>query len=275
MDYEFRAKLEEWFTKEGDWHDNHALMISGVEKFWTQRINHYEREATTLWAYICEYESLNTAQDSKQSYNNHESSEGTQDNTNKPQGTIGQDKAYEELNKVYLNDFKNLDDFARDWNDIKALFSDPQPLAKSLKSADEKIHPPGIGRQSYDLNNLNWDESKFTLANNFRKLIKYIRMLRTVRRAIETFKEVREQITRGKEVLKLTLLERVTGLEFDSDATHDIAKCMNNWTQPKGNQKFADERQQRFDELVAQKTFNRYFHCELQLLDMFLDDENV
>lgn len=102
------------------------------------------------------------------------------------------------------------------------------------------------------------------MARDFRKLLK----------AIQIFTEFREKLVQNGHV-KLRFLDAIESLDLEPEACTTIAETMNRWTGSKSNQKFKKEIQESAEALQAQRKFHRYFHCELQLLDMFLDDTNA
>ncbi|KAF2500544.1 hypothetical protein BU16DRAFT_557007 [Lophium mytilinum] len=82
-------------------------------------------------------------------------------------------------------------------------------------------------------------------------------------------------MSESDETIKLEFLKRTPNLDFDQDARDNIHKVLSEWTGAKGKLTFSTRRADVVDALSSKKTFHRYFHCELQLLDKFLDETDV
>lgn len=272
-DEEFRSNLELWFKRKGDWEKDAALMTSEIKHFWRDRLDHYADKIRILWTHICEGPKPDTEEDSSaKAHKGRRKLKDVKNNSDQfDKEPIGLVKSYNTLTEIYRNEMADLQLFERDWNEAKSLCSNPKISQQQLKSADETVLPSGIERQSYETFDLKQPQSHLEVARGFCKLLKAIRLLGTVAKAIQILTEFRENLVQNRHV-KLRFLDAIESLDLEPEACTTIAETMNRWTGSKSNQKFKKEIQERAEALQAQSKFHRYFHCELQMLDMFLDD---
>ena len=113
--------------------------------------------------------------------------------------------------------------------------------------------------------------SYLDLARDFSKLLRVIGLLTTVEKAIQAFTLFREQLSRGTRV-SLLFLTPLKSLDLDPKMCTAFADTLARWRASTSNRKFNDEVEETEIALRKQKDFRRYFHCELQILDHFLDD---
>ena len=271
-DEEFRSDLESWFKGKGAWEEDPALMKSDIEHFWRDRLDHYADTIRTFWKLIRKGPKPDTEEDSSaKAHKGRRKLKDEQSNQDQIDKELA--RSHNTLTKIYRNEMLDLELFETDWNEAKSLCSNPQTL-QQLRSSNEIVLPSDIERQSYQTFDLKQPQSHLDLARDFRKLLKAIRLLGTIGKAIQIFTEFRENLAQNTPV-KLRFLDTIESLDLEPEACTIIAETMKGWNGSKCNPIFKKEIQERAQELQATPQFHRYFHCELQMLDKFLDDANA
>lgn len=266
-DEEFRVNLEAWFNRNGEWETNADSMTSEIKDFWRDRHHHYARSIKSLWNRIRQGPDR-LAKVTKGRRNLEE----VQRNTDQiDQESIDLDKSYNALKKIYRNEMANLELFEKDWNEANSLCSNPENTHKQLKLATDTDLSSDIEPQSYETSDLSQPQNHLELARDFSKLIKAIRLLGTVAKAIKIFTQFRENLAQDRVKLKFLDAIESESLDLEPEACKTIAKIMKSWIGPNSNQKFKKEITERVEALQVQSKFPRYFHCELQMLDKFLE----
>lgn len=271
-DEDFRSKLEMWFNRKGVWNKKAALMTAEINDFWRQRLHYYRVEIKKAWKVLGNGPKPNIEGDSSGRAEVKVAQSG-----NKAEAeVVGLGKSYDILRKIYQDEMIKLDLFEEDWRKAKLICS-------SLKSSDAIVPSDSIGPEFYDVFDLEEPKSHLELARTFTKLLKAIKLLGTVEKAVHIFTEFREKIVRSQNI-HLSFLNPPKSLDLSQDDRTAIAERLKSWIRPH-RQKFVspefkteiEERVQAFEDRADQKerTSHRFFHCELQLLDKFLEDGNT
>jgi hypothetical protein len=267
-DESFRANLEEWFNKKdySRWEKEPASMAVDLKYFWRDRHNYYASKIVSLWKEICRGPRSEN-EDGPTTVPERRKKLGSRDEA------AGADKSFEVLYRIYENELADLDHLKADWNQVKALCT-AEGIQQQLKVADDTILPLDIELQSYATVKLKEPNSHLQLVRTFCKLLKCIRLLSTVRKAIQAFETFRQDIVKNNRV-RLQFVDPITPQDLDQEECKDIAARMDRWIKVSTDLDFEREVQNVANALREGQGFHRYFHCELQMLDKFLEDENV
>ena len=162
-------------------------------------------------------------------------------------------------------------EFLADWNDVTLIMASWESLSSGTVDLDkpDSDRSTEIGRQYYpEASSWELNEPQ-DLANYFRKLVKYIRLFETVPRIWRTFVDFRSFIE-GKKVR----FEFIKGKGSFPIDTGPILAAINSWNGVSWN---LDDKtkNQVVEEISKQNVINRYFHCELQLLEKFIPAKDV
>ncbi|KAL9084741.1 MAG: hypothetical protein Q9165_007916 [Trypethelium subeluteriae] len=175
-----------------------------------------------------------------------------------------------------LSDYEKIglvdgEEFLADWNGVishMVLWTSPSSGTIDFDTPDLDSFTE-IGRQNYP-ESCSWQINELQdLTNHFRKLVKYIRLFGTVPRIWRTFLDFRSYVE-GKQV-RFEFIKRQGSFSINSGP---ILAAIDSWN---GVQWNLDDKMknQVVEEIRKQKVINRYFHCELQLLEKFISAKDV
>lgn len=283
-DERFRSDLESWFNRKGVWHKKPEQMAPEMACFWKERINHYvddpKKGIRALWRELCKGPDSDTvAEDVSAVGGNDEWKLEFSESEHQQPGLV---QSYLAIAKVFREEMADAKSFKADWRAAETLCCDAKSLQNLHVTAarGEAIGAIGIERQSYavmsTLEQLKVSAEYAMLARTFSKLLKAIRLLGTVPRAVESFARFREQYA-GDAHIKLEFMIPPDGLELELSDTErkDIGDKLRNWANIAKSQDIRTRMQRTADDLCEQHSFHRFFHCELQVLNKFLDDTRV
>lgn len=178
------------------------------------------------------------------------------------------EKKHDELTGIYRGTSVDSGLFKDDWEDIASLIgsrkSDSSLIGYKLLEIGRQDYPK-LGPES---------DSPQKLANDFRKLVKYIKLLGTVPRVWRILVNYRHHI---EGTIQFDCIQAPRKFPLDPIP---IADTMESWDGVRKNSegevsKFWEEKENAVKELRERPMINRYFHCELQLLDNFIAANNV
>ena len=254
-DKDFAQKLTAWFGKDLS-EESDRNMLQEMNKFWQQRQKYYEDGAKRIW---------------KRHFQN---------DSNKAFETV--------LKHGDTTDLKTFKDrFQEDCEDVRKLMESLMEPSDSRSNCDTDKFK-NLRRQSYE--ELKHTESQEAIS--FRKLIKFLKLFGTIPIFWGHSIEFRKRT--GYRNVKLEFLE-AQNLENFPLSTAPIIGAIESWNMPhissdppsptsgKKNYEavktFEEEKQDAVARVrncnQSQGKINRYFHCELQLLDKFLGNEAV
>ena len=267
-DEEFRLNLQSWFQRKGDWEKDDGLMTSAMKSFWRDRLDHYAHQIITLWKSLCEGPKPDIEEESeiaKERKSRRKLKNASSDSVQMDKDPAGLVKSRNTLTEIFEMGDPQL--FDQDWSEAESLCSNPEISLQTLKSADETILLSDIGRQSYEtFDNTNQPQSHLDLARDFDKLLKTIRLLGTVAKALEIFAEFREKVVRNGGI-KLKFLDPIESLDLGSEACIQIAGTVERWARSASNPEFRKEIRERKGAIEGQREdrrkSHRYFHYEL------------
>lgn len=279
-DEELRRNLEAYLNRTGSWAENTDVMKSDMVRFWEERLEHYANSIKKHW------KTLSRARITEPTYGR-KGSRGTKhesyfeaiamgDDT-RPEGDLpgfsGLSLAHDMLLDVYRSELTYKHIFEKDWNDAKELCTS-RPSKKELKYANETFLPKEIERQSYEFDASNHSEDHVRLARAFSKLLKSIRLIGTISKAQEAFAAFRETIQAEVHV-SLRYMDPISCLDLLGPYILAISDTLEIWSRSGLDKGFKKEASDTARTIGKQRSYHRHFHCELQILDKFLDDEDT
>ena len=268
----FRADLEVWFNQKGSWCKDAGLMDREIRSFWGDRLQFYVSKIKTLWRSMCKGPKPSTSNSSPKIGKIGKWSKDVLKHVDSSSDRAeGLNSSYKALTELFGDEIIDLNLFKQDWDDINAICSKQNVLQQILTSPDNTVIPPDLGRDSYAVVKLDQPGSHLDLARDFSKLLRVIGLLKTVERAIQAFVLFREQLPHGTRVF-LRFLAPLKSLDLDPKMCTAFADTLARWRESTNNRKFNNEVEGTEIALRKQEDFRRYFHCELQILDHFLDD---
>ena len=272
-DEDFRSDLNNWFNNKGAWSKNASLMAKDIAHFWRIRLEFYNDSITSLWRQLCP-EDLNKQKEMMKMCNQAVPVNEVEDDP--PHVSA----AYVALRSIYEEEKADLSDLKSDWKKVKEFCMKGKLALKELSQVNETVLP--TEKQSYMISPEGRPEFHVQMTRKFSKLLKHLRLLGTVDRAIQAFSKFRERVNNEMkiELMFLDAIECPPLSEVDLEGNSD---CLRRWMDSTTNDKFKEELQEMVDgrdrtRNLAKKPFTlgqRYFHCELQMLDKFLDDPSV
>lgn len=260
QDEQFRSDLELWFNRKGPWKNDPEAMKSDIEEYWDDRLNYYCKNFQASRSVL------------RRGPNEEPSKVASDTRTGLQASYYTLLELYEKKDKI------NIGLFEQDWAEVQALCTDPDISQEKLKARNDTARHRHF-EQAYAVSEREHTKGQAKLATYFSKLLKSVRLLRTVPKAIKAFSDFREKSFDVN--IKFKFLNPIATLDLEPKAWNDFANTMEGWTRSlaKENKEFVDEVQtvaNSFKEQAQkQKSFHRYFHCELQMLDKFLDDTSV
>lgn len=179
-----------------------------------------------------------------------------------------------ELIKQYQEAELDMEKFVYDWNDVQSLMK----TLMQLDSPDFNDHAlaklESLGRQNYP----KLDAKGLTV--HFRRLIKRVKLLATIPLLLKACHDFRSFIEKKKKSVQFVLPKGPVS-DFLLDSV-PITKALDSWVGPEAfesSKAFEREKSQAREAIKKSCDKNqhirRFFHCELQLLDMFLTADEV
>lgn len=180
-----------------------------------------------------------------------------------------------QLLKQYQEAKLDMEKFVDDWNDVQSLMATLMPLDSPDFNAMDNLALAKF--ESLERQNYPKLDAK-GLKELFRKLIKRIKLLATIPLLLKACHDFRKFVE--EKSVKFVLPEGP-----DSDFLLDsvpIINALDSWVVPKAfesSEAFEREKSLAQDEIEnlsdENQQIRRFFHCELQLLDMFLTADDV
>ena len=272
MDESFRADLENWFNNKGPWTENASLMANDIARFWRIRLEYYKSSITSLWRQLCPKDL------DKQKAMMKICSQAV------PVNEVGDDPphvsaAYVALRSIYEEEKADLDNLKSDWKKVKAFCMKGKLALEQISQVNETMLP--TEKQSYMISPEGKPEIHVQMTRKFSKLPKHLRLLGTIDRATRAFTKFRERVNNETKI-KLMFLDAIQcpplseeDLEYSSDRLRRWMESTTNLQFKRELQHMVDDRDRTRNPAKKPLTLGRYFHCELQMLDKFLDDTSV
>ena len=272
VDENFRADLEEWFNNKGAWTENASLMANDIAHFWRSRLEYYNNSITSLWKQLCPVDL------DKQKATMKTGSQAV------PVNEVEDDlphvsAAYVALHSIYEEEKADLDDLKSNWKKVKAFCMKGKLSLEQISQVDESMLP--IEKQSYMISPEGKPKSHVEITRKFSKLLKHLRLLGTIDRAIRAFTKFRERIN-NETLIRLMFLDAIRCPPLSAKELECSSDRLRRWMKSTTNPQFKRELQDMLDARDPPRNcvkeplaLGRYFHCELQMLDKFLDDTSV
>ncbi|OAL53529.1 hypothetical protein IQ07DRAFT_596566 [Pyrenochaeta sp. DS3sAY3a] len=259
-DESFRKNLELYFNGKGLWAKKPYEMTSDMVRFWKERLDHYISHIKMYWSRL-----------KKAAV---ERDVGLNDNNTSQRKLTGVDLTYEVLLDLYHKEMVFTDLFKEDWQGAKKFCAIDFDTLQDQHYADETFLPISIGRQSYEIDFSKQGKDEAHLAETFSKLLKAINLLGTIASAQKAFAEFRKTLE-GTGPITLGFLAPKQSLDLDRGDQLAISERLGQWAESGLDSTFRERAEAMAENIKNQPSYHRYFHCELQILDKFLDDEDA
>jgi hypothetical protein len=266
-DESMRSSLERWFQSRGAWVAKPDLMRTALQEFWSDRLLYYKEEINSMWRHISRY-SIPTSDQTSISRHARSDRSGNINVTEQPTNDL--ENPHTTLKNMFLKELISPDHFEQDWLLLKSICLHSSPSLTEVeagKSVDLSPEQYTLEKQKHTATDLN-------LARSFKKALKFIQLLGTVPKASAAFAEFRSTIA-PQETLELRFLKPPVDLDLTDEDRESIASTLDQWRRTQGNSDFRRKMEEQARKIRAQRSYHRYFHCELQILNAFLNDENV
>lgn len=270
-DERIKSSLERWFQNEGAWAAKPDLMQAALREFWNDRLLYYAEEINSMWKHISGFAIPTSDQTSisrgdrealreKKAFREQEARSDRRGSSNvTEQPTSHLEKSYTTLKKMFLRELISPEHFEQDWLLLKSICDDSCPSLTEVEAGESVDLSP----EQYTL-----EKQKHTEA------LKFIQLLGTVPKALAALARFRSTIG-PQETLELKFLTPPADLNLTDEDRESIASTLDQWRGTQGNSDFRGKMEKRARQIRAQRSYHRYFHCELQILNAFLNDENV
>ena len=274
-DQQFKTDLQDWFKTKGAWGTDATLMDRDFRYFWRDRLEHYLRKIRESWDALCRGLKTSASDgDAKVPKAGRKARAAPASAEGDEEKHAGLMVSHDALAKLYQDEMADDKRFDQDWNDVKNICSNQDRLRTILDGPCSTPIPSDIERQSYTITELDQPSNHLDLAREFSRLLKAIRLLTTVERAIEAFIAFRERLPPNTKV-DLKFLVPPNDLHLGQEMCIAFANTLTRWRAPKNNPVFDKEVEEIETLLRRRKQFLRYFHCELQIINAFLGDVEV
>lgn len=186
---------------------------------------------------------------------------------------VGLTNSHKILSEIFQTEGIESKKFDNDWEDMMSLYTGRLMSQAQLKQAEKDVLRLHIERDSYATPRLleNGEVRHLELVRTFCKVLKAVRLLGTVPKAIESFELFwKKSKVDGGCRISLHFTETITSLDLKDEDNLAIIERLGTWARVSNNEGFKTKVQETVDSLRGKGTTHRYFHCELQILDRFL-----
>jgi hypothetical protein len=271
-DENFRTDLERWFNNKGAWTESASLMATDIASFWRSRLEYYNSNITLLWKQLCPVEP------DKQKVTVKMDSQAVP--VNEVEDDLPSVSAvYVALHSIYEEEKVNMDEFKSNWKKVKTFCMKAKLSFEEIIQLDETTLP--TEKQSYMISPEGKPTDHFQMTRKFSKLLKHLRLLGTIHRATRAFITFRDRVN-NETPIRLMFLDAIRCPPLSAEVLESGRDHLRRWMNSTTNPQFKQELQDLLDARdyarnSAKKplALNRYFHCELQMLDKFLHDPLV